>query len=98
MDSNGKVTWKTQLREMAQQGKIPATIFGSAQGRAEVFREIDKLYSMPDTSFVKVMEQGDAVRVVFGRVGYTVFYPSRLNADSAEKRGVLKWLLLQHKK
>lgn len=71
---------------------MPTYIIGNREQQAKVFEEIDKLYSMPDTS-ARIADQGDGVWVMVGEKTYRASYPSGENASEAEKRGVLKKIL-----
>lgn len=85
-------SWQRQLKQMAKQGKMPAAIVGNRDAQAQIFTEIDKLYTMPQTN-ATIVDQGDGVWVNFnGRVSRSG-YPSGDAASDAEKRGVLKWKL-----
>lgn len=89
--------WKGQLAKSAKQGKMPAVIMGNREQQAEIFKEINKLYSMPTTK-ATVVDQGSGVWVnMQGRV-YRSGYPSGNSASKEEKNGVLKWLLYNHAK
>ena len=86
--------WKSQLRAAAKKGEMPAYIMGNREQQAEIFREIDRLYPMPDTTNTRINDQGDAawVMTAAGKV-YRSGYPSGEGASEQEKNGVLKWLL-----
>lgn len=87
------------LREYAKQGRMPAYMAGgSPTERAELFKEVDKLYPMPDVKTVTIADQGDAVWVNFGGSVSMMSYPSKSNATQAEKDGVLKFLLYNKSK
>lgn len=91
--------WRTTLRRMAKQGVVPNAIVGSPQQQSEVFKEINRLYEMPDVNGT-VIDQGDAVYVMFkGGASETrrVRYPSGVNATQEEKDGTLKWLIIGRK-
>lgn len=76
---------------------MPSVIMGNREQQAEIFKEIDKLYSMPDTK-ATIVDQGASVWVnMHGRV-FRSGYPSGENASEEEKRGVLKWLLYNRAK
>lgn len=84
--------WKSQLAKTAKKGEMPSYIMGNREQQAEVFKEIDKLYSMPDTK-ARIVDQGSNVWVSLQGKVYRSGYPSGENASEEEKRGVLKWLL-----
>ena len=85
--------WKSQLAKSAKKGEMPAYIMGNREQQAEVFEEIDKLYSMPDTKKAKIADQGASVFVQMNGKVFRSGYPSGENASEEEKRGVLKWIL-----
>ena len=90
--------WKKQLRAAAKKGEMPAYIMGNREQQAAIFKEIDKLFPMPDTT-ARIIDQGSGVWMMntdgsVQRSGY----PSGENATEAEKNGVLKWLLYIHRK
>lgn len=95
--SASKVSWKTQLRQMAKRGQMPGAIYGTRDVQRKIILEIDKLYPMPEVKTVKIVDQGGSVWVNFGSSVSRGFYPSGDKADEAEKRGVLKMLLWKHK-
>ena len=88
----GGVAWKKQLRAMAKEGKMPAVIVGGPQLRSAVFKEIDRLYPMPQTQ-ARITDLGKRVHVQINGAVYVSSYPSGVSASEAEKRGVLKKLL-----
>lgn len=90
--ASGGNGWKSQLRQFAQKGEVPSYIGGSRENQSKVFKEIDKLYSMPDTN-ARISDQGDAVLVQMNGTVRRSGYPSGESASEEEKRGVLKWIL-----
>lgn len=92
--SKSGFSWKKQLKALADEGKMPAFIGGSREQQAQVLEEIDKLYPMPDTTGVQIIQGSTDVRVVQsnGRTSRGG-YPSGAAASEAEKRGALKFLL-----
>lgn len=88
----GAGAWKKALKGYAARGEMPATIMGNREQQSAVFKEIDKLYSMPDTK-ARIVDQGANVWVSMQGKVYRQGYPSGENATEEEKRGVLKWLL-----
>ena len=84
--------WKSQLRQMAKQGKMPVAIMGNRDVQSAIFTEIDRLYTMPETN-ARIVDQESGVWVNFGNSVSRSDYPSGENASEAEKRGVLKWIL-----
>ena len=93
----GNGGWKKQLKTLAKQGKMPAYITGNREQQAEVFKEIDKLFPMPETN-ARVIDQGSGVWIQADGKVYRTGYPSGENASESEKRGVLKKILYSHKK
>ena len=94
--SSGALTgWKAQLKRMARNGEMPKAIIGDREQQTEIFKEIDRLYEMPQTN--DNIFYGDGQVQVQHRDGSgrtsRVFYPSGENASEEEKRGALKWLL-----
>ncbi len=89
---SGGVSWKSELANMARSGNMPKVIAAQREQQAKIFKEIDKLYKMPETS-AKVTDQGDGVYVNFGGSVRRASYPSGTSASQQEKRGVLKWIL-----
>lgn len=85
--------WKSQLRRMSERGKMPTWIMATKEQQSKVFKEIDKLYSMPSTDNVKITDQGDGIWIDFGTKVKRASYPSGTKASVAEKNGVKKWLL-----
>ena len=93
----GNSGWKKQLKSFANRGEMPAYIGGNREQQSEVFKEIDKLYKMPETN-ARIIDQGSSVWVqVDGKV-YRQGYPTGETASESEKRGVLKKILYNHKK
>lgn len=95
----GGKSWKSQLRQMAKAGQIPAAVAGGTQEqRAELFKAINQLYKMPNIN-ADITDRGDDVYIRYldgtGVTGRTS-YPSGNNATQEEKDGVLKWALLNH--
>ena len=84
--------WKSKLNAYARRGEMPTYITGNRDQQAQVFEEIDKLYSMPETD-ARIVDQGDGVWVQLNGKVYQAGYPSKENASEAEKRGVLKKVL-----
>ena len=87
--------WKSQLRQMAKQGKIPNAIIGNRDAQSAIFTEMDRLYDMPQVR-ANIVDQGSGVWVNFFGSVSRASYPSGENASEAEKRGVLKWILHKH--
>lgn len=90
--SKSGFSWKKQLHEMAQKGEIPHYIMGSSEVQSRILKEIDKLYSMPQTN-AQIVDQGTGVWVSFNGKVSRSSYPSGEAASEAEKRGALKMLL-----
>ena len=89
----GGFAWKKQLRAMAKEGKMPAYFSGgTAEMQAQVFKEIDKLYDMPQVK-AKITDQGTRVHIIVNGVTVSQAYPSGVLASESEKRGVLKMAL-----
>lgn len=84
--------WRSQLVKSAKKGEMPYAIMGNREQQAEVFEEINKLYSMPNTD-ARIIDQGDGVWVQLNGKVYRAGYPSGENASEAEKQGVLKHVL-----
>ena len=93
--SSSGYSWQTQLRQAAKQGKMPATLMGSNDVRRQMFEMIDKLYPMPSQAHVlRIVDQGDGYWVSFkNSTVRRASFPSGSAASSAEKNGVLKWIL-----
>lgn len=72
---------------------MPTAIGGSRENQALVFREIDRLYAMPQVETRRITQGETSVYVDFGNRTARSSYPSGTQASEAEKRGVLKWLL-----
>ncbi len=88
-------SWKNQLKKMAKSGRVPTSIFGNRDQQAEILREIDRLYDMPETNNRIVYGDGQVQVWHMDGSGRTsrATYPSGDNASEEEKRGALKWLL-----
>ena len=93
--TGGSGSWKKKLRQYAKNGKMPKYIMGDKSQQAEVLKEIDKLYSMPDTN-AKITDQGDGVTVEIDGKVYKASYPSGDQASEAEKQGAIKHILHSH--
>ena len=90
--SGSGTVWYRQLKQMAEKDEMPGYIGGDLETRSQVFRAIDKLYSMPQTD-AKIVDQDTGVIIHFNRRSTRASYPSGAAASPAEKRGVLKMLL-----
>lgn len=88
--------WKKQLREAAKKGQMPSAVMGSQEARSAIFKEIDKIYSMPETK-ASIVDQGNGVWINYGGTVKRSSYPSGSAASQAEKRGVTKWLLYRNR-
>lgn len=86
-------SWKSQLKKMAAQDIMPKAFTGNREAQAQFFKEIDKLYPMPQVSTRYIIPRETDVYVDFGNKVKVGRYPSGAQASEAEKRGVLKWLL-----
>jgi len=95
--SGGGGSWKSQLEGMARKGEMPNSIAAQREQQVKIFKEIDRLYNIPNTD-AKITDQGDGVYVNFGGYVRRASYPSGTQATAEEKRGVLKWLLHRSKK
>lgn len=97
--SNSRFSWKNQLKNLAKEDKMPSFLIGPREQQAQMLEEIDKLYSVPDTSGIRVIEGETDVRAVL-RNGQTILsrYPSGQQASEAERRGALKFLLYNRAK
>ena len=85
-------SWQRQLKQLAKQDQMPRYVAGDRSTQAQIFKEIDKLYTMPETD-ATITDQGTQVWVNFGNSVSRSGYPSGEAASDEEKRGVLKWLL-----
>ena len=94
---SGSGAWKSQLRQMAKEGRMPTWVAGTKEQQSAFFKEIDKLYDMPQVSTRQIIDQGDRVYVDYGNRTSGMGYPSGANASRAEKMGVLKMLLWRNK-
>lgn len=59
--------WKSQLRQMAKQGKMPNAIIGNRDAQSAIFTEIDRLYGVPQVR-ANIVDQGSGVWVNFSAV------------------------------
>ena len=93
--SGASTGWKAQLKRMASNGEMPKVIIGNREQQAAVFKEIDRLYEMPQTNDRIIYGDGQTQVQHMDGSGRTsrVTYPSGENASEEEKRGALKWLL-----
>lgn len=98
--TRGGKAWKKQLASMAKAGQIPNAIVGSTEQQAELFKEINKLYPMPDFDKYKMEDSDGRLYIQFLDASQTSWssYPSGENATQEEKDGVLKWKLYNHLK
>lgn len=72
---------------------MPSWIAGNKEQQAEVFREIDKLYDMPDVEVIRQNTDEDQAWIYTKWGTSRVTYPHGWDADEAERRGALKFLL-----